>query len=336
MKYDWVKYKKYYYWFIVLYISVIIFKIMMGLHAHNFTSLCSAAQGVTLGKPHWLAYQNRLLGPYLVEWIAYMSNCSYCAALHLFNAITILVEYLILYYVLLKFSKDSYGLSLNYLIYFSVMLLGIQHHWSYTWDHIDIIVFTIFAYFIFTKKSIKYLVFLFFLEILNRESALFIALFLMIDSFHFKLPLRSIKISLQNKTKLLIGSFLLIIGIIYTKLIRELLFVESSIKHVGSDLAHQAIGNHFNLFRNIKTFTMNFVNQNFFISIFILSIIIFLFSYLNKFNEVQLKASILFFILLSSILAFGSINETRMYAILLPFLLFFHLSLKKKNFLDKE
>lgn len=332
MKYNSSKYEKYYYWIIVFFISIVVSKIMLGLHSHNFASLCAVEEGVTTGKPHWIAYQNRILGPYLVEGISYVGNFSYCKALKVFNIIMILMEYFVLYFLLLKFSKDSYSLSLTYLVYFSLMLLGIQHYWSYTWDYIDIIVFTVFTFFIFTNKPTKYFVLLFLIEILNRESALFIALFLIIDSFHYNLPIRNFGVSLQNRTKLLIGSFLLIIGIIYIKFIREFLFIESMMKNVGTDASHRLIGNHIQLINNLKVFFINFTNINFINSIFIMSILIYLLANIKRFNEVQLKALILFMSLLSSIFLLGLINETRMFTIILPFLIFFHLSIKEKKY----
>lgn len=331
MKYLLLRYEKYGYWFIVFYISIIVYKIMTGLHAHNFNSLCDASRGVLIGRPHWLAFQNRLLGPFLVDLISQIGNIGYCQSLTYFNKIMVITEYIILYFVLIKYTRNLYNIALTYVVYFSIMLLGIQHYWSYSWDYIEIIIFTLFSYFIFTEKSSIYFVVLFFVSILNRESALFIALFLIIDSFHIKLPITKYQFSIYSIKKFLIGLLLLVIGIIYIKFIRSFLFIESMIEGVGADSAHQTIGNHFIPLINAKTFMVNFTDSNFYISIFITFIILILFLHIKTFNEVQLKAFVLFMCLFSSIFLFAYVNETRLYAYLLPFLLFFHLSLKEEG-----
>jgi len=323
-------YTKYVSWVIVFFISMVMLKLLFWLHVYNTNALCSAAKGVVLGQPHWLAYQNRLLGPYTVEFISQLLPLNYCAALNLFNLITLIIEYFVLYLSLLKYSKYNYSLSITYVIYFSFMLLGIQHYWSYTWDAIDVIIFTLFAYFIFSKKSIGYFIILFLIEILNRESALFIALFIIIDAFSVNTSLRTIKTIAVDKVKVIVGLLLLISGMIYTKFIRELLFVKSSLKGVGADLEHQITGNHFKLPINIEQFLLNFTNMNFINSVFIIFMLLYLYLNFKKFDVVQIKALILFIGLLVSIIMFGVINETRMFTILLPFLIFFHLSLREE------
>jgi hypothetical protein len=211
------------------------------------------------------------------------------------------------------------------------MWLGIQHYWSYPWDYIDLGVFTLFAFFIFTRKPTIFFIALFLLEIINRESALFIPLFLVIDAFHIELSSKNIRLSVCHKSKLLIGMLLITLGILYTKFIRHFLFIESSIKAIADDSSHQLLGNHFLLKDNVRAFFHNFLTKDFVVSVFIVLMVLFLLGNVKKFSEVQLKALVLFMSLLISIFLFGLINETRMLTVLLPFLLFFHISFKREN-----
>ncbi len=41
-------------------------------HAENLSEWFAAARGVVIGQPHWRAYQNRLLGPYLIELLTWV------------------------------------------------------------------------------------------------------------------------------------------------------------------------------------------------------------------------------------------------------------------------
>jgi len=327
---DLSKYEKYYYWLILFFIAFVVDKIMVGFHAHDFIICCNETQTVISGTPKWIAFQSRLMGPYFVEYMSYIGGISYCAALKIFFSTMLIVEYFVLYYVLLKYTKNSYNLSLTYVVFFSLLLLGIQGQARLAWDAIDIIVFTLFAYFIFTKKSTIYFVILFLFAITNRESALFIALYIIIDSLSLKLPLKFSEISVNNMKKLLIGVFLIIIGIVYMKLTRDYLFVESFFGSIGTDDRHRVFGNHVKIPSNVISFFKNFTNMNFINSLFGILTIFYIFINFKKFNESNIKALLIFIFLFSSIFIFGYANQTRMYTVIVPFLIFFHLSLKNK------
>jgi len=327
------RYLAYFYWLAAIYLSLIVNKIMTQIHYNNFSTLCNVTQGVVLGTPHWRAYQNRLLGPYIVEFISYIFEIKYCSALHLFNLATTVIAFAVLFFVLLRMSRMSYKLSFTYLIYFSVILLMIQHHYGYTWDNIDLIIFTILFYLILSDKPLWCYVVLFFVGILNKESALFISLFLMIYSCDVKLHVtRRIGVTFKKK-QLLAGVIMLIVGAAYIKSIRTILFVSSSLDSIGADLDHAALGNHINFVINLKRFYYNFWDLNAIVcvNVFVVLPTLYLLANIKKYNDIQIKAIILYLIMLSSIFLFGLINETRMYTFLLPFLFIFQLSISGRK-----
>lgn len=326
------KYKFIIYLFFTLFLSLVVFKILDFSHAWNINDLSDAAYGVIIGKPHWRAYSNRLLGPYIVYFISEL-GFTFNRSLRIFNLLMIFIQNLSLYFLLLSQTKKSYELTFRYMLYFSFILISMQTTWSYTWDYIDAVVFIFFAYAIFQKRPTIFFVILFFIEIINRESALFIALYLIIDSYSFNNlgNIHNFKIILKDKMKFKIGILLAITGAVYTKIIRDYLFIESSFPSIGNDLAHSNFGNFFCLLGNLKTlFISNITSLGIVNSIFVFGVILFFMVNLAKFKELHLKAFILFICILCSILAFGNINEARVYIILIPFLIFFHLDFYEK------
>jgi len=322
------------YLFFTLFLSLVTFKILNLIHNPNIDDLSNTAYGVIIGKPHWRAYSNRLLGPYIVYFISkfgFTLNFSF----KIFVLLMIFIQNLCLYFMLLSQTKKSYELSFKYIIYFSFIVISMQHYWSFTWDYIDVIVFTFFIWAIFQKRPIIFFIILFFIEIINRESALFIALYLIIDSHSFNFNnLRNIhnfRMILRDKMKFKIGVILLVMGAVYTKIIRDYLFIESCFPQIGNDSIHKYLGNHFRLLNNLYAlFIGNIKSLNIINSIFIFGIIIFFIVNLPKFKELHFKVFILFICILCSIFIFGNIYESRNFLILIPFLIFFHLDFYEK------
>ena len=220
---------------------------------------------------------------------------------------------------------------MNYLIVIVFAFLTLQFNWFFPWDTIDLILFTCFAYGITKAFPISYFLPLFIFGIFNRESALFISIYLILDSFKFtkgQLLMQFIK-----SKSLIAGISLFIAGTFYIKFIRSILFIS---KPNGLlDKNNELLGNHIYFLSNLKDlFLINFTNYNFFVSIFIFVSFGYFISNFRKMDDRQLKLLIMYLIILSSIIVFGLLNETRLYFIILPFFLFLWLSLnmKIKNF----
>ena len=302
---------------IVFFVSVAVFRVLHGLHESHFDSLWRAAYGVLEGRPHWIAYQNRLLGPYLVYFISKM-GFSYSTALNIFTLFMVVFQNILLLFLLKK--KDvSFNNALAVIFIYSLLFLLVQHKWLYTWDSIDAIIFTLFAYGIIQEKSLRYFLLIFFIELLNRESALFIALYIVIDSFHFE-PSK-LQLNLRSKTKLVVGFFLIVFGIVYTQFIRHYLFVSRS--NNMPDTSHELIGNHIYVFKNIKyLFLYNFLSIDIINSVFFIGTLAYLIYRARSYTAAQIKALLIYCVIMANILIFGLINESRVYIEVLPFLIF--------------
>ncbi len=307
-----------FYFFILSFISLCVYKVIAQIYSPYWQELSDVANGVFTGHPQWIAYQNRLLGPYLVQLISGF-GISNISAVKVFTLLTITIQNLVLFTLLMK-SGISYSKALGYVVFYSFVFLCLQDYGFYTWDSIEAILFTLFAWGIFQGKSTTYFVFLFLAAIFNRESALFISLYLMFDSFQIK----KMKVYLASRSKLVTGSFLMIAGIIYTKLIRDYLFISQP--DGFKDSVHAQIGNHIHLQTNLTDlFIKNLTSIHILNSVFILGSVVYLAYFIKQYNDRQLKALAVFLVLVVNILIFGVINETRMYIILVPFVIFFQL-----------
>ena len=306
------------YIFILLFISLCGYKVIAQIYSPYWQDLSDTASGVVTGHPQWIAYQNRLLGPYLVNLISAI-GLSNVSAVKVFSLLTITIQNFVFFGLLAK-TGIPFRKSVLYVVFYSFVFICIQDYGFYTWDSIDAILFTLFAWGIFQGKSTTYFIYLFLVAIINRESALFISLYLVIDSFQ----INNMKIHLSSKSKLAIGSFLTISGVIYTKLIRDYLFISQP--NGFSDSAHAQIGNQIHFYKNIlDLFFNNLTSINILNSILIIGSVIYLAYFIKHYTDRQLKAFVVFIILVVNILIFGLINETRMYIILVPFLIFFQI-----------
>ncbi len=127
---------------------------------------------------------------------------------------------------------------------------------------------------------------------------------------------------MESKEKLIIGCCLIIYGLIYTKSIRDYLFI--SRPNGLLDKSHEMIGNHIYLFQNFyNLFFNNFFTINIINSVFILGSAIYFMCFFWSSSDSQIKALIVYCAIITNILIFGLVNETRMYIILIPFIIFF-------------
>lgn len=314
---------------IVIFLSLLEYRLVILLHADDLKNLFHAAYGVTIGEPHWRVYQNRLLGPFSVKGLSEILGMTY-AQVYMFFTMGLLVIQNVLFFALFRQLTDDNRLSVRYTLYFVAFFIALSDsNWLYLWDFLDIIVFTLFIYGILAYKNNWYFLFVFGIAILNKESGLFIALWLILDaliekrdtnSFYFAMKLRDLK-------RLFLGIALLVGGIFFVEWIRDALFIKSAagggVKFTGIEYGKYV---HFKFLINLKVFVYNLTNLNFLlnflVNIFILALPLFVIIQSKKAEETIFKIIILFLAIYSTIMLFGVLNETRVYNILIPFIIF--------------
>jgi len=308
-------------------------RLVMLIHHERFKILVDAAHGVIIGTPHWVAYQNRLLGPWLVQFISQLTGWAFTKSFIIFIVMSLLLANLVSFYLFFDLTKNRL-ISLKYTLYFSLCFLALQDiSWLFLWDFLDIMIFFVFVYGIFRNWKTRFFIYLFIVSLLNRENALFISLWLIIDAFKYEskspnIRTRSLKINYPN---LLLGILLSIVGILYIKLVRDWLFVRSGLSGVGLDSVHAAIGQHIVLFANIaRLFNVwHQKNINILPAFLFIGLTIYLFIKM-RFDQFFIKVMLLFLCMLVSIFVFGYISEPRVFFMLIPFILVLNLELSDK------
>lgn len=298
------------------------FAVLLFLHLPNLSQLAAADYGVIAGKPSWMAYQNRLLGPYLVLAMSSL-GLRFETAWVIYNAIALETLGVLMFYLL---RKEGLAIQRIYIVMslFMLVFLGFQHYWLYTWDITDVVISTLFAYGILKSKPISYFLLLFLIGILNRESALFIAVYCMLDAFRFDVA--RWRMAFASTAKLVVGAALLVGGIFYIHFIRLALFI--SLPDGQPDVEHAALGNHLCYYQNIQDlFFNNFFNRYIVVSLMLIFSVLFFLSRCRKMQDQQLKCFLVLLVMILNILIFGILNETRMYFILFPFFMMLGLSL---------
>jgi hypothetical protein len=310
------------YLFVIL-LSFVEFRLILLIHAKDINDLAHAAYGIVIGEPHWIEYQNRLIGPYLVKIISDIFAFSYIKT-YLGASIGLHILKNCIFFLLVKKLTKNCQQSIQFAIFFVFCFLIIQHtRWLYLWDYFDVIIFTIFIYGVFTYKKNLYYGLLFCIAIFNKESCLFIPAWMVIDAIVFKGDVGRLKfhIKIYKWQRLIIGIVLLIIGIVLTKYIREALLI----REVAAPLnVAFAMERPFHFKRNVNTFIDNwsifYPSLNFLVNIWIVAIPSFALAFQKYFDDTIFKLVISVLMIYFSILLFGLIDETRIYSILIPYI----------------
>ena len=326
MKVSIFKSNNFYYAFIVFMISALTFRALYFMHG-DWQDLSDAALGITQGRPHWRAFQNRLLGPYLVLGLDFIF-LSYRKSLLLFTAFSILINNFLLYFLLKLLTINNFK-SVIFVCAWSFLFLLFQDYWIYTWDMIDIILFTLIYYIILFSENKISMLLLYPLALANREMALFIpVIYIAYLCLNFIYNKNNIESNLILK---LIGAFLLIIfGIIYVKTTRDFLFIERSFG--GADEINISIGNHIHLFSNLEKLIIigSFSASSFcIISVLVSTVVLSHLFFYTKIISIKLSI-ILFNLIIINIIIFGIVSEARMYLPLISLVIFIYVARQRE------
>ncbi len=277
------------------------------------------------GEHHIKAWTNRWLAPHLILGFHNTTHIPWHSTSLFLSVILLLASNLIFFNLSARFTPNV-DIAFRYTIYYILSIILLQHYYMFLWDFIDILIFTLFAYGILARRSVWYFVVLFTVQIFNRESALFIAFYLFIDSIQWH-P----KITVISKRKMAVSLLLASLGMIYIKYMRNTFYHGPPREYAYQGLPG-LIGSENHLWYNVKSFAGNFYylfkfNPNF--NVIVSLYIIFLFYLVYRFmrcNRPELqRASVILCVVIFSIFISGLIMETRMWLITLPFIGLLHI-----------
>lgn len=145
----------------------------------QYLASAEAAWGVLTGYPHWRVFQNRILGPYMVKALSSATG-DFLLAYFVFGIVMLAIAGYLAWYLGCRLRNATFGL-LAFFAFQAAFSLVLDKYWLYAWDYIDLVVFFLFAVFVLAGKRWPWFVALFLVALVNRESAQFIALWLILD-----------------------------------------------------------------------------------------------------------------------------------------------------------
>jgi hypothetical protein len=168
-------------------------------------------------------------------------------AFQLFVALGVLLHGALLF-ALLLYAFGSFVQAALGVVVWSAGTQLLNHFWLHSWDIYDLFVFTLVSFAVIVKGSVWWLYPLYGVALLNRESALVIPFAMLASDLlrhNAHAPPRFGRVSTRGSMMAYLAAFF--VGLAWTKLVRDLLFVRSSL--VGDDNSHMLLGNH-NQFQN--------------------------------------------------------------------------------------
>ncbi len=149
------------------------FRMIATIMGGGYGDSIAAAQGVVAGTPHWLVYQSRVLGPWMVQLLSgpvgsfQAAHVLYTIGLYFLTGLAMLVT-------VYRF-HGAKAAWIGFLCFHVLCMFLINRRWHYIWDSGELLSFTLFCYFVLAGKDWRWMTGLFCVSILNRESAFFIA-----------------------------------------------------------------------------------------------------------------------------------------------------------------
>lgn len=305
---------------VIVVVAAVTFRGLYVMHsADNWQTLAQISQSVLDGTPYWRAYQNRLLGPAIIAALDAVTR-DYGVALQLFNFLGLLAQNLLLF-ALARAADAGRAAALLFCCLWSLAFLGLQDYYFYPWDILDILILTFFAFSLVNERWLAWSVLLYPVALLNRESALFLPLGLVL--------LLLARISVEGfrrggryyALRFTAGVAAILAGAAYTKFIRDVLFVTTG---GDTDPEHRVLGNHVYFGPNLHQLLVdNWGSLNALVSLLVIGGSLWCVVLFFRNRDAGLRAGYaLFLAMVYCVLMFGMVNEARLYIPLVSLFMF--------------
>ncbi|MBN2055126.1 hypothetical protein JW905_09395 [bacterium] len=313
-------------WPVTAFLGLLAHRIIILVHAGTMEQNFAAAFGVIAGHPHWRVYQSRLLGPWLVRMFETVLDISFQEAFVLV-AMVLTVGIGLLALVL----ACRAGVPRPRALGLTAALLGVvvalqDPLYLYLWDYLDILVFLLVAHGIVNRRGVWWFVCLFLIALANKESALFIALWLFLDGLTDAGP-GSLRLRWYPARwpRALAGLVLSLGGILTMEVIRDRLFVAGTGRVAAAAGSTLGTSLHFKLWRNATSYWMSLRHPDGMLT-FLVPLAVPAFTafcvirYRRRLDDAGAKLLWLVLIMLVCIHLFASVIETRSFLMLTPLL----------------
>jgi hypothetical protein len=303
---------------LAVFSSVALFRLVEFVFGQNYARVVENSLGVTTGHPNWEMWQSRVLGPYIIKALTF-GSLDYFKAHILFQIITVALAAFLCWRLGRKYggSDQSALLALTlFVMCFALLLSPPEEPWLFSWDFIDIIIFILFVDLVLSGASLRWFIGLFAIAMWNRDSAAFIALWLILDPLvrflyrrQYKLPFAPL-----DWPSMLAGAICIATGFLTLQLLKRNLLIEA---YESEDIypIHLSYNIAF-----LKSSLTHFTREFWFIVPAFLAMVMALGACIVRYDPQRYLALYLVELsFIASIFVFGLLFEMRLYLALIPF-----------------
>ncbi|MBS2018713.1 MAG: hypothetical protein JST00_37950 [Deltaproteobacteria bacterium] len=276
-----------------------IFERLLFSHPPSVAFVVESVRGVLAGTPVSKAWAQRIVAPFLVSLLGGANQ----VALERFFVVTLVASNLLLYYLLRWRGLSMVGAATG-IVTFGLARVVLAYKLEYPWDGADLVIFVAFGAWVRGGGSIVPLAPLLLLGAFNHETILYVPLWYLLAS--------------ERKQRLAAAAAAAGVGV--------LIGVTRAVRYVGQpDLPGQffdtptpVIENHLHVAHNLRELFVNdWLAGRAHISVGFLAATAW-FAWLARHRETRAQG-VWSLVVLGSIVAFGFVNETRLYLVLVAF-----------------
>lgn len=280
---------------IILVLCFFEFRLLMIIHNHNLFNDALTSLAPLFGNAWWKAFQNRLLSGIIIAEIPFDMIDSF----KVFVFGTVVFKNVLFYHLVKQ--------KLVWVVVFVASFVLMQDvMWLCGWDMLDMLMIIALLFGIDRGYKTGYFIVIFSVFIFNRESALFIPLWMLISGY-------------KDKKQLVTALTMMGAGIGLVFLLRSF-FVESVQAYIGTDPAHP-YGNHLFLKANLTSFFNVYLTFDKTLSL-VPSAVMLLYGFglfhLKRMDAASKRLMLFIGLIIMMIMVTGVIHESRVWLILLP------------------
>ncbi len=318
-------------------LALVEFRLAGVIGATLYPDALQQVTNVTLGLPDWAAWQNRLLTSWMVRGLSELSGENRTQSYPAFLFFLTVVKNGSFAFALNRLTRDPV-LVARYLILFSFACIALSDTLPpYPWDYVDVTVFTLFLAGVFRGAGDRYFSLLFLPALFNRESALFIPLWMALDATTLleggRLNLFSLR--LRRPRRFLLGIGLLTAGAATILFLRHALLVREMVFQTNPEFARKGT---FRLLGNLKFLVTQWFDWspqlNGLTCLLCVGVPASVALYWKRMDDLLRNLSAVLLAMLGSVLLLGMFWERRLLLMLVPFLVLMpmhHLHLQGKE-----
>ncbi|CAA7626297.1 membrane hypothetical protein [Magnetospirillum sp. SS-4] len=315
---------------LAVFLALVQLRLILLVLGDGYNDSVEAAFGVTIGQPHWREVQNRVLAPYLVQGLSHLF-ADYFLAHIAFSALALSIAGFLAFRLGRRHGGGMIpGLLCLFTLQASFSFL-LSPPWLYAWDYIEIITFILFAEFVLSGRPWTWFMALFPLALLNRESAFYISMWMILDPW-CRWGLGRLGLgpaTAPDRARILAGLLSIPAGIGAVLSLRALLFVEASGPRLSSDA--QAIHDQqfdsmlINLFPNLDDIAFEIANpalsMKLLYPVFVVAITAIALVLAWRFPVRLLAFGLVHLVMVAGAMVVGKFFETRIFIGFIPLLL---------------